>query len=53
MTNQFKYCPQCESDQIEQTDYELADGSEDENGRRCLKCNWEGDVSELVCKDDQ
>ena len=47
--SEFIYCPNCESD-VEQTDYENEDGEEDTNGRRCLNCNWEGDVSELVCR---
>ena len=46
----FIHCPQCESTDIEETDYEDASGHVDENGRRCRKCNWEGDVSELVAK---
>ena len=50
-TDDFKYCPQCGSDKIEQTDYEREDGTEDTDGRRCLACDWEGDVSELHCKD--
>lgn len=49
----FIYCPNCGSSDIEQTDYELEDGTEDTNGRRCLKCDWEGDAQELVCKDNE
>jgi len=46
----FILCPDCERGYLEQTDYENEDGEEDTNGRRCLQCGWEGDVSELVCK---
>ena len=46
----FLLCPDCEWGDLEQTDYENEDGKEDINGRRCLTCGWEGDVSELVCK---
>jgi hypothetical protein len=42
----------CGSDDIEDTDYEDALGHVDENGRRCRECDWEGDVSELVRKDE-
>lgn len=48
--DKFIHCPKCESDppDIEETDYEDAPDHVDENGRRCRKCDWEGDVSELV-----
>lgn len=46
MSKEFIYCPRCASDNIEQTDYE----EENEDGRRCEDCGWEGDVSNLVCK---
>ena len=46
----FIFCPDCEWDALEQTDYDDEDGKEDTNGRRCLICGWEGDVSELVCE---
>jgi hypothetical protein len=57
-TGKFIYCPRCgKSDAIYQTDYEEenADGEYevDDDGRKCDRCNWEGDVSELVCKDDE
>lgn len=55
MSDTFNLCPQCGSDEIEQTDYEIEgdNGGYEENadGRACTKCRWEGDVSELVCKD--
>jgi len=50
MMDKFIYCPKCNSRNIEQTDYEDEAGEEDTNGRRCKDCNWEGDISELVCK---
>lgn len=61
--NKFRYCPQCESDKITETDYEIIDPDcedpddapeyiVDDDGRACDDCNWEGDVTELVCKDD-
>lgn len=51
MSDEFKYCPQCGSDEIGETDYEDENGQEDTEGRCCSKCSWEGDVSELVCKE--
>lgn len=48
----FIYCPNCDSADTEQTDYENENGEEDTDGRRCQKCGWEGDVSELVCKEN-
>lgn len=51
MANEFIYCPRCESGDIEETDYEDENGDEDTEGRRCNSCGWEGDRSELVCKD--
>lgn len=50
--DKFIYCPNCDSDQMEETDYEDENGEEDTDGRRCDNCKWEGDVSELVCHDD-
>ena len=50
MADDFKYCPQCGGEEIEETDYENEDGSVDEDGRRCAGCRWEGSVDELVCK---
>ena len=50
MPNKFILCPTCGSKEIEQTDYEDENGEEDTDGRRCLKCGWDGDISELVCK---
>ena len=47
---EFIYCPDCGSRDLAQTDYEDESGEEDTNGRRCNKCRWEGDISELVCK---
>jgi len=47
--NEFNLCPDCGDDDLEQTDYEDENGEENINGRRCLTCGWEGDVSELVC----
>jgi hypothetical protein len=44
----FIHCPCCKGVNIEDTDYEDENGEEDTEGRRCLDCNWEGDVSELV-----
>lgn len=57
MASKFIYCPRCDkSDAIFQTDYEEenADGEYevDDDGRACDHCGWEGDVTELVCKDD-
>lgn len=57
MADKFIYCPRCgRSDEIYETDYEEqnAEGEYevDEDGRKCDACNWEGDVGELVCKDD-
>ena len=52
MKNEFIYCPQCGSAKIYQTDYEDSEGHEDEDGRACEECRWEGDVGELVCKDE-
>lgn len=53
----FIYCPRCGSDKISETDYEEenADGEYevDDDGRACNECGWEGDVGELVCKDDE
>jgi hypothetical protein len=49
MKSKFKYCPQCGSNKIRQTDYEKEDGTEDTDGRAREKCRWEGDVGELVC----
>jgi hypothetical protein len=51
--DKFIYCPQCGSDQLEITDYEDENREEDTDGRRCLTCNWEGDLSELVCHEEQ
>ena len=51
--NRFIYCPRCDSGELEITDYEDENGDEDTDGRRCLKCNWEGDVHELVCREDE
>ncbi|MFH2059688.1 MAG: hypothetical protein ABIJ59_12395 [Pseudomonadota bacterium] len=48
--DKYIYCPNCEDCNIEQTDYEDETGKEDTDGRRCLQCGWEGDISELVCK---
>lgn len=47
----FILCPNCDSADIEQTDYEDENGEEDTDGRRCIWCGWEGDVSELVCNE--
>lgn len=50
---EFIHCPQCESTDIVDTDYEIDDaGTVDEDGRHCNACGWEGDDSELVAKDD-
>jgi hypothetical protein len=49
MTEQFIYCPRCGNSLIEETDYEDEHGEEDTEGRRCIECLWEGDMSELVC----
>lgn len=57
MADKFIYCPRCGSDRITETDCEIEDPDnegeyiEDEDGRACEACTWEGDVSELVCKD--
>jgi hypothetical protein len=48
---QFIFCPTCGSEKMDETDYEDENGEEDTDGRRCLECGWEGDLSELVCKD--
>lgn len=50
---EFIHCPRCGSTNLEPTDYEDENGNEDEDGRRCLDCSWEGDVSELHCADDE
>lgn len=46
--DEYIHCPQCGSVKIEQTDYEGENGDEDMDGRHCLCCHWEGDVSQLV-----
>ena len=51
--NRFIYCPQCGGSNLEQTDYEDENGEEDFDGRRCLDCDWEGDVEELHCSDEE
>lgn len=50
MTEEYIYCQQCESADIEVTDYEDENGEEDVNGRRCRECKWEGNCDELVSK---
>lgn len=50
-SGEFIHCPNCGGDNIEQTDYENEDGEEDEDGRACVDCGWEGDDSELVSGD--
>lgn len=57
MSNKFIYCSRCDkSEHIYQTDYEEenAEGEYevDDDGRACDACGWQGDVTELVCKDD-
>jgi hypothetical protein len=51
----FIHCPNCGSDDIGETDYEIENDEgeliEDKDGRCCNKCHWEGDVSELVAVD--
>lgn len=47
-SGEFVHCPHCDSKNIWQTDYEEEDGTEDEDGRRCENCGWEGDDQELV-----
>ena len=49
--SKFAYCPNCNSGDLEQTDYEDEYCDEDTDGRRCCQCGWEGDVCELVCID--
>jgi len=57
MSDRFIYCPNCGSDKVIQTDYEEEDPNnpgeyiEDEDGRACEDCGWEGDRQLLVCKD--
>lgn len=52
MDERFIYCPRCGSEKyIFDTDYETEEGEEDEDGRGCGRCGWEGDRTELVCKD--
>lgn len=51
LVDKFIYCPSCDSSNLEETDYEDEDGEEDVGGRRCKQCGWEGDETELVCKD--
>lgn len=46
--SEFRFCPQCKSENITETDYEDDDGEEDTDGRACSDCGWEGDVGELV-----
>ena len=48
MSDIFNLCPQCNSANIEDADYDL-----DAPGCRCLDCQWEGDRSELVCAADE
>lgn len=50
-SGEFIHCPDCKGSSIVQTDYENEDGSEDEDGRACDDCGWEGDDSELVAAD--
>jgi hypothetical protein len=50
--DKFVCCPTCGSDQLEATDYEDERGEEDTDGRRCLKCRWEGNVCELVTEEE-
>lgn len=50
-SGEYIHCPRCGSANIEQTDYEVDEnGTEDEEGRACEDCGWEGDDSELVSK---
>lgn len=51
--NKFICCPQCGSDKIQKTDYEIEDGVVDEDGRLCEDCGWEGDVTELVQREPE
>ncbi len=49
--NEYIHCPRCGSTDISETDYEDENGDEEE-GRRCDNCSWEGDISELVSKEN-
>ena len=56
---EFIHCPQCGGTNIVQTDYEIDDPDnegeyiEDDEGRHCEDCRWEGDDSELVSAGDK
>jgi hypothetical protein len=49
MSDEYKYCPNCEGANLIVTDYEDENGEEDLDGCACEDCRWEGDVSELQC----
>jgi hypothetical protein len=50
MADEFIYCPNCGSGNIEDTDYEVENGVDEDGGRTCVDCHWEGASAELVCK---
>lgn len=55
---EFNRCPRCRSlDVVEVESFEEReslgdDAPEDTDGRECLNCDWFGEVSELVCAED-
>lgn len=50
---EFNRCPRCRSlDVVEVESFEIDDAPEDTDGRECLNCDWFGEVSELVCAED-
>ena len=51
--DEFIYCPDCGSANIQHDDFFFEeDAEEDGAGRECCECGWAGDESELVCKSD-
>ena len=50
MSTYYEYicCPRCDGKNIVETDYEDENGEEQQTGRRCDDCGWDGDITELV-----
>jgi predicted RNA-binding Zn-ribbon protein involved in translation (DUF1610 family) len=48
--DEFTLCPNCGSDEIIDIGYD--DDEPDAATVECDKCGWEGDESELVCKEE-